>query len=196
MSNAVEDEKLLAAKLSMGGSIQREAISQIYRDFGSRIRSYYRSRGATPDHAEDWLQETFVKIVASSSTFRGDAPFAAWIWTIARNVMLDALRRGSGDVSLNEAPDLAENIPDTEPLQEALVLKGEANECVRTRFKKFALENPERAQCILWAVSDHLSMSDIASIIGRNIGATREYIAQCRKKLRVYLQPCLELQVA
>lgn len=194
MDNAVEDEKLLAAKLGMGGSIQREAISQIYRDFGGRIRSYYRSRGAAPDQAEDWLQETFVKIVSSSNTFRGEAPLAAWIWTIARNVMLDALRRGSNDVSLNEAQDLAESIPDTEPLQEALVLKSEANECVRAGFRKFALENPERARCILWAVSDHLSMSDIASIIGRNIGATREYIAQCRKKLRVYLQPCLELQ--
>jgi hypothetical protein len=44
-----------------------------------------------------------------------------------------------------------------------------------------------------WLVTDHLSIREIAGILERSEGATREYLSQCRKKLEPFLQVCREL---
>jgi RNA polymerase sigma-70 factor (ECF subfamily) len=38
-----------------------------------------------------------------------------------------------------------------------------------------------------WVVEDGLSIDDIADLLGRTPGATREFVSQCRKRARLYL---------
>ena len=38
-----------------------------------------------------------------------------------------------------------------------------------------------------WVVEDGLSIEDIAQLLERTPGATREFVSQCRKRARVYL---------
>jgi RNA polymerase sigma-70 factor (ECF subfamily) len=43
--------------------------------------------------AEDTVQETFVKMLKASASFRGDGSFRGWMFNIARNLMYDHMRR-------------------------------------------------------------------------------------------------------
>lgn len=43
---------------------------------------------------EDLTQDIFLKVLRQARKFRGDGPFKAWLFTIARNEVRDALRRG------------------------------------------------------------------------------------------------------
>src|SRR4051794_17065030 len=52
----------------------------------------YRMMGSYED-AEDMVQETLLRAWRRRDTYKGEAPFRAWLYKIATNACLDALRR-------------------------------------------------------------------------------------------------------
>jgi RNA polymerase sigma-70 factor (ECF subfamily) len=191
-----DDSTLLDAALLAGlrgeATARRAAVAQLYAVFAGRLRRYYVNHRATPAQAEDWTQETFVRILRSVGQFQGEgAQFAAWVWTIARNVSLDALRhsasRPTADVDDLDDADVPVQ-EDGDPL-----LRVEADsvaDCVQAGLREFARLYPQRAQCLSWLASDRMDIEQIAGVLGRTAAATREYLSQCRKKLRPYIEHC------
>jgi RNA polymerase sigma-70 factor (ECF subfamily) len=49
----------------------------------------------TPPAAQDLLQEVFLRIIESASSFKHEAKFSTWAYTIARNLCVDHLRKAS-----------------------------------------------------------------------------------------------------
>jgi len=45
-----------------------------------------------PEHAEDVVQEVFIKVLKKAGSFRNDGTFKGWLYNIARNATLDYLR--------------------------------------------------------------------------------------------------------
>ncbi len=87
----------------------------------------------------------------------------------------DAARRiREISISLNLTPD-------------HMARRREYEACFRTGWTRFLKEDPLHANVIAWIVEDGLSNEDIAQLLGRTRGATREFISQCRKRARVYL---------
>lgn len=67
-----------------------EDIYVRYRDFVFRVCSRYaRSR----DDAEDLTQDTLIKVAARLDGFREESELGTWIYRVATNVCLDALRK-------------------------------------------------------------------------------------------------------
>jgi len=64
----------------------------IYRAFSTPVYSICLRFTRVPAHAEDLLQETFVEVIRSISTFRGEAPLGCWIRRIAVTKALMFLR--------------------------------------------------------------------------------------------------------
>src|SRR2546423_6315379 len=49
----------------------------------------------TPPAAQDVLQEVFLRIIENASSFKHEAKFTTWAYTIARNLCIDRLRKAS-----------------------------------------------------------------------------------------------------
>ena len=184
--------------LTSSGPAQRHAVGQLYRTYAGRLRSYFRGRGSNAAEAEDLTQETFVRVLRSVKEFRGDATqFPVWFWTIARRLLLDT-RRASHARPLVDIDDdavaatLAADPAGTDPAEQ--VATASLADCVKRSFAQFSHDFPERAQCLSWLVTDRLDISGVATILGRTVAATREYLSQCRKKLKPYLAPCLSIE--
>src|ERR1700739_1525036 len=74
--------------------------------------------GQGVDQAEDIVQEILLAVHLKRHTWDANAPFAPWLFAIARNKLIDALRRRGRRVFVN-IDDLAETIPD-EPAAETV----------------------------------------------------------------------------
>src|SRR5678816_244743 len=48
-----------------------------------------------PPQAEDLVQEVFLRIIESASSFKHEAKFTTWAYTIARNLCIDHMRKAS-----------------------------------------------------------------------------------------------------
>src|SRR5262249_44327303 len=60
-----------------------------------------------PAHSEDLLQEVFLRVIKGAEAYQKQAKFTTWLYTIARNLCVDAARRGKhrGGASLDVPMD-------------------------------------------------------------------------------------------
>lgn len=63
--------------------------------------------------------------------------------------------------------------------------------CIQQQYDKFVTHHPERALWLERSILEEESIPILSQALGRTVGATREYLSQCRKRLQKYLQECL-----
>ncbi len=72
----------------------RQAFARLFDHFAPRVKSFMMKKGATAEQAEDLVQETMIAVWSKASLFVSDrGSVATWIFTIARNLRIDRLRR-------------------------------------------------------------------------------------------------------
>jgi len=69
-----------------------DAVRAVYREYSGAILTVARSIVHDRDLAHDVVQQTFTKAWRSIATFDGNRAFAPWLYSIARNTAIDALR--------------------------------------------------------------------------------------------------------
>jgi len=75
---------------------QPGAFDEIYRRYHQRLFRYFvRMFGANRAKAEDFLQETFLRIVEKACSFQTGRVFSTWLFTIASNLCKNEFRRQS-----------------------------------------------------------------------------------------------------
>lgn len=127
----------------------------------------------SPTAAEDVVQDAFVRVVQSASDFKHEARFSTWLYTIARNLCIDHLRKTAlrRHPSLDEArpgsdgegPSLGEQMPDSR----ASVERGATSTELRSRIAGAVEELPEeQREVFLMREVANLPFKEIAEITG------------------------------
>jgi DNA-directed RNA polymerase specialized sigma24 family protein len=189
-----------------GGRMQNEALHELYKTKAAAFKRYFSHKGVHPNALEDVLQDTIVKIFKSAESYHGqggygDSSASAWMQTIAFSCMQDHFKK-TNSIQLNESS--YEDQPDptkleTDELQRDRTLDAaesaatqSVNECIAAGLENFAAEHPDR-YTVLMAQMDGERIESISNRIGRSVGATKEYLSQCRKKVTSFIAHCYPL---
>ena len=177
-------------RVTMGGKVAEHGMEQLFKLYAARIKAFFRHSRMSDEESADLLQETFIKVYRFADKFEGNSKVSTWIWSIARNSMLEYLHKKKSHDSLDEL--LEEGV-----FVDALVIQGHEDhvhiqDCVQRGFIAFAKSFPERAQTMRLAIFEGWDMEELATFLSRTPAATREYISQCRKKLTPFLEHCRE----
>lgn len=119
------------------------AFRQLYTDYGPRLYGFCKRFGLTPEDAREIVQETFIRIWEHRADLRIDSSFNTYLFTIAKNLMYNGLRRAAywekylRDVSAQGHSSVV--VPDSTDERELQRLIGEA-----------VLQLPERCRQIFW----------------------------------------------
>ena len=85
------DDPLSLLLVSVG---DRQAFAELFAHFAPRLTSYFMRGGADSGAVEEIVQETMLTVWRRADSFDpGRSSAATWIYTIARNKRIDALRR-------------------------------------------------------------------------------------------------------
>lgn len=91
MSDAARWAGLIAA---VARDKDREAFATLFTHFAPRIKTFMRRSGASEQSADELAQEALLTVWSKANLFDPNSVGAsAWIFTIARNLRIDALRR-------------------------------------------------------------------------------------------------------
>ncbi|MGE0581122.1 MAG: RNA polymerase sigma factor [Steroidobacteraceae bacterium] len=183
-----------------GGSALEQAMRALDREhFAALYRECRRAVRDAPT-ARDLVQDTFIKVWQRCASFHGDSELLPWLRAILRHTMLDSFRRRDRALSLDDTV-LSEEIErklielsahaTATPLGDAQA--SEYREVFQRCWEAFERDCPTHAAVIAWIGEDGLGNEEIAGLLGRSPGATREFVSQCRKKARVYLAEWYQL---
>ena len=187
-----------------GGAAIEHALRQLDRHyFGALYRDCLRGL-RDPDAARDLVQDTFIKVWLRCALFRGDSELFPWIKAILRHHLLDRLQRSRREVPFDDADTATAEIQSrlfelsvsSVPTPDDDVRRRQLDECFRRCWQRFEEAAPAHALVMSWIAEDALSHAQIAELLDRSPGATREFISQCRKRARVYLAEWYELAFA
>ena len=139
--------------------------------------------------AEDLSQEVFLKIFRGLSSFRGESSFSTYIYRVAANTAIDALRRREAPtVSLSAENEEGEEfelaLPDPGPLPVELLESRERRQAIRAAID--ALPEHHRTVILLREL-DGMSYQDIAKVMGLTEGTVKSRINRARARLRQLL---------
>ena len=71
-----------------------EAFEQLYDRYFDKIYNYLKAK-SNSEIAEDLAQNCFIKIYEKSSTYKNEYPVSAWVYTVAKNLLMDEFRKSS-----------------------------------------------------------------------------------------------------
>jgi RNA polymerase sigma-70 factor (ECF subfamily) len=135
--------------------------------------------------AEDAAQEAFIRAWQHLSKYRPQSPFRNWVYRIATNAALDALRRERETEDVDDLPLAAQ-----EDGPEVAAEKAERGE--RVQQAVLALPPASRAVLVLREY-EGLAYQEIAETLGIPIGTVMSRLNYARGQLRKSLAPYLEV---
>jgi RNA polymerase sigma-70 factor (ECF subfamily) len=158
-----------------------EALGRLYDALVVPIYRYVAVRVRKREDAEDLTQVVFERIVASLPRYRDRGrPFEAWAFRIARNAVIDHVRRERRHEPLEGDHLLSHG--DGGP--EALSLRGEQ---LRELREALAELTPDQQEAIALRFAAGLSAEEAARVMGRQAGTIRgltfRAIASLRRRL-------------
>jgi RNA polymerase sigma-70 factor, ECF subfamily len=194
MAPNLDPDAALMLRVGEGDTAAFEALVEKYKQpvFSLAYRTLHDAA-----EAEDVAQNAFIQVHKSAHRYRVTARFSTWLFTIARNLCLNELRRRSRHPaeSLDQPSSEDEHQPgrQVEDAKTArppdLVLRGELEAKVEEAIA--ALPEKQRTALLL-CCEEELSYDDMAEVLGCSLSATKSLIHRARETLKQRLKPYLE----
>jgi RNA polymerase sigma-70 factor (ECF subfamily) len=177
---ATSEDAALAAACRAG---DLRAYERLYAIHGARMKNLARNVLGSSADAEDAVQETFLKVQRSITSFRGRSSFVTWTYRILINTCYDA-RRSRLRKKEVAASDDTEETPRLEPRAPA------AHPTLRMALERALakLTRHQRDVFLLYEV-EGFRHAEIAGMLEITETASKNTLFQAKKNLREMLEP-------
>ena len=140
------------------------AFAPVYRRYYRSVLGYCLSRLRDPEAAADATSQTFTRALGGLGGFRGGS-VRRWLFTIARHVVIDAVRARRPQVDLARIGPL----PDASPLPEARAIASERERLLYAALDELTDEQRHVVELRLAA----LASREVAEVLGLTLGAVK-----------------------
>ena len=170
----IADDRALAAMVLEGDAAAFEHLFNRYRD---SIRRLFVQRLGNDNNADDLLQETFIKVYLNIHSYNRDYTFGQWLYTIARNTLVDFTRRRQSGLSIDErftAP------PANTPTPEESIINSQQ----RLQIEHFLETLPEQYRLLFrLRFIEEYSYEEIAEKLQLPMGTVKTRIHRARERM-------------
>lgn len=169
------DEDGLIARARQG---DREAFADLYQRYLPMIYAYVRARVFDDHDAEDLTEQVFLRAYESLHRYRRRGwPYSAFLYRIARNLLVDHIRQARPELPVEAAEDRAS---DARLVDETLIQR-EARRHLQAALQRLPQDYQEviRLRLLL-----SLPTSTVAAWLGRSEGAVRVLLYRAVQALR------------
>lgn len=160
------------------------AIDELYRRYNNRLfYFFFRMLGGDGILAQDFLQETFLKVIEHGGTFHPEKKFSIWIFAIAHNLCKNEFRRrnirknvasysdtSNGQLNNIRSKDKLDTFLDTEQFMHVLTLE----------LRKL---KPLHRSVFLLRYQENLSVKEIGQILDCPEGTVKSRLHYTTQKL-------------
>jgi RNA polymerase sigma-70 factor (ECF subfamily) len=160
-----------------------EALERLYRVYADPVSNLARRICRSAHEAEEVVQETFLEMVRSVRSFRGDGAFGAWLRRITVSKALTVLRKQTRRAETDFQSIIEIDVP---------AGFGSTNE-ISGGWRRVDLERalamlPDDARVVVWLFDvEGLTHGEIAALFGRSTSFSKSRLSRAHARLRELL---------
>ena len=162
-----------------------ELLDRLIEQYQYRLFRYLVYVTGSRERAEDFFQETWIRVLERGHQYDGKFKFEAWLFTIARNLVIDWQRQKKMQ-SLDALTDPEQGAPmefadadDPSPLH--LVLKGEEEATLQASLQQL---HAIYREVLLLRFQEELGLAEIAAVLGAPISTVKSRLYRGLAELR------------
>ncbi len=177
-SNTPAPAKLCAWIEAVARSQDRAAFGDLFAHFAPRVKGYLMRLGANASLAEDLAQEAMLTLWRKAALFDpSKASASTWVFTIARNLRIDAIRR-----ERHPEIDPSELAPEPDRAADASMVRDEDDAKVRVAITTLPKEQAQVIELSFFADKPH---SAIAKELGLPLGTVKSRLRLAMARIRL-----------
>jgi RNA polymerase sigma factor (sigma-70 family) len=166
------------------------AFDLLYERHELRLWRFVFRSAPTRAIAEELMQEVWFAVAREAGRYQPSARFTTWLFTIARNRLIDQRRATRPELSMDVAQAdgiaLRDTLPDaTIVTPDAAVEAGEQVDAIIGAVNQLP---PEQREVFLLQADGDLSLEEIATVTGSSFETAKSRLRYARNKLRSLLQ--------
>ena len=175
---------LRPARMSLpreGSDARQAEFDRLFTEYSGPIYNYALRMIGDADRAADIAQDTFIKAYRKLDTLTDTSAARSWIYRIATNTAIDAMRRSRHTIRMDEGDDQPVEQPDGGPGPETQVLSGLLDERIGRALLRL---KPNHRQCLVLSDVEDMSATQIGEVMGMTGGAVRVLLCRARGEMR------------
>jgi RNA polymerase sigma-70 factor, ECF subfamily len=175
----------------------RAAFTELVEKYKQPVMNFVFRTLRDEAESEDLAQNVFLQVYKSRARYQRTAKFSTWLFTIARNLCLNELRRRSRHPaeSLEETNPENEDQPRQQFEDKSQIAPPEKllHSELAKKIDEALVELPENQRsALLLCRQEDLSYEEIAEILDCSLSATKSLIHRGRETLKEKLKPYLK----
>ena len=181
--SAPADETSLARE----AAVNADAFAELYRRHITRVYRYHAAHTGNVKDAEDLTSQTFMAALEGIRSYRGDAPFAAWLMGIASKKRFLFFRGRRPEV----------------PIEAALQIPSPSLPTDKAAFARLRIESisralkqisADRAEALILRFFGELSMAETGRVLNKSEAAVKMLVSRGLQDLRERTSLALEVE--
>ena len=188
---AIDSDLELMLRVRSGDA---ESFEVLLRRHRRPLISYFCRMVRDQTLAEDLAQEVFLRVYQARARYQPEARFTTWLYRIATNLALNAIRdRRGSDAPVatqdweRESPEA--QIADSKPTAEQCLIAGDRERIIRQAVE--VLPGNQRAAVVLHKYQE-VDHRQISRILGVSESAVKSLLFRAYETLRERLEPLLK----
>lgn len=164
-----------------------KAFAVVYDEVAPRLEGFLRRHLRSTTGIEDVIQQTFMQMHDKRGTFTPGALVVPWAFSIARNFMIDTLRKTKRETTADltdESTTLAALLVASVPSAQQVMEAKETTACLLTAYGRLT---PHQRAAYELTKADGLSQVEAAETLGSTVMAVKQCIHKATRKLRAAL---------
>lgn len=179
----ISDEELIEMSIKKDQNSYKELVSRYLRPISVFIKGYIKDN----DKIEDIIQDIFLKVWKNLSKFKPNNKFKPWLYKIARNTILDQLKKKDtlAFSLINEDDtnfDKIDNLIYEEPNIEDILDNSELLKQLKINIEKI---NPEYRTVLILHYEEELTFEEIGLIMDRPMNTVKSWHRRAINELRI-----------
>ena len=162
----------------------QDAFSTLMARYQNRLFRYLLRWVGDQAKAEDLFQVTWLRVIENINRFDPERNFAAWLFTVARNLAIDHLRRYQPEAVEDperNGPTLLENHPPSLPEAYDRVLASERALLVQ---KALHSQPPFHREILSLRFEEEMKLREIAEVLGIPLSTVKSRLGRALQRLR------------
>lgn len=159
-------------------------FNELVRRYQEKVYWIARRVVGTHDDADDVVQDVFVRMFKALKGFRGESGFYTWLYRIAMNVSLNAIRaRRFKDILRYD--DTTETGSEEVELPDAGVLRDEYQTILERAIQRLP---PKQKMVFMMRYYDEMPYEQMATILKKSVGGLKANYFHALKKIQEYVR--------